>query len=165
MTVNYFARREFKTGDAALFAALTGGLVGLECWRASPLYAGALALDFGDRVLVPAARPKAVHQDRGSFVVVAWACDLEIRAAGSVVRSEVDTEDDVARIARSLVGHRVTVVRLLEGDLSLTLTLDDGAECALVTSEARSDVDQWFLQLPTSATITVRARRCWSISR
>lgn len=157
--------RQFAPGDEIRFSQLVAGLVGQECiaWRKS--YGSTGSLHFGQLIAKRAPPPKAVHKDRGTWVLWLWACNQKLTfPGGEQLDSTRDGDDVVLARMPELVGSAVRGIRIDPNTLSLTLELSTGATLELITDPTYDgDEEQWDLKLPNERELTAWRGRRWAL--
>lgn len=157
--------RQFAPRDETIFSQLIAGLVGQECiaWRKS--YGGTGSLHFGRLIAKRSPPRKAVHRDRGTWVLWLWACDEKLTfPSGEQLDSTRDGEDLVLARMPELVGSAVRSLRIDPETLSLTLELSTGATLELMTDPAYDGNDeQWDLKLPNERELSAWRGGRWAL--
>lgn len=111
--------------------------------------------------LVPKKSPpeKAVHKDRGEFVIEMLDCDREVTFAGRAnsLTSLADGDGAVLEALAAMVGHVVSEVSIEPESLALRISFTNGTEVRLIPDEALGpESEQWIVTFPDDTALVAK---------
>jgi hypothetical protein len=162
-----FFDREFLPSDQRLFDELVVDMLGRVCqaWRQGYRRTG--SLHFGKLVPVRVRAPRAVHPDRGEWVVGLWDCDRRLTtSSGATVDSTRDGDEAILARLGELEQTTLLGIGIDPSTLSLSLTLSGGAKLELLADPKSTwESEQWAIELPSATAIVVFGLRRWALQR
>lgn len=156
--------RAFTAGDERLFQEIVQGILGAECTRCRETYADGVVLDIGVLVTVPAVSGGRSAKQRGEWVVASWGCDIQIAdLLGGFGAASDEDFPAVMVLAQRLVGARVANIAVHPPELSLIMDFSNHFRLTFSTN-ADTDMDQWYIQLPVAFSVAVNGRGGWALA-
>jgi hypothetical protein len=148
-----FSPEQLREIDSSL-----AGAVGLSLSAFRKSYGRTAHAHLGRLIPRTAAPEKAIHKDRGEFVLDMLDCDRIVTLGGDDSKASRNEGDEpVLKAMEALVGQEVSRVSLASQSLTLRVDFSNGASIALMADMAlSSDSEQWALTFPDGSTLVAQ---------